>query len=733
MWPDAYYMSMNVFNSAGTAFLGPQPFAFDRAKMLAGLPATFVSTGITGGPGEDAYLPTDLDGSTLPPAGAPATFVEFPATGVYKVFHMHADFAVPANTTFTLFASPPAAGFTLLCPFTRSCVPQLGSADGLDAIADRLMHRLAYRNFGAFESVVGNYTVSSGGVAGIRWFELRNVTAGPVTVFQESTYQPDTTWRWMGSAAQDKLGNLALGFSASSAAHLPADPLRRAVIERSDQHAGAGGSPFVRRHRQSIGHRQPLGRLQRHDCRSGGRLHLLVYPGVLRHDASFNWRTRIGNFKFANCTATPTPVIVANGSSITAEGCAPPNNVIDPNETVTVSFCLGNIGSGSTTNLVGTLQNTGGVTGASGPQTYGAIAPGATVCKPFTFTATGTCGGTLTATIHLQDGANDLGNAVFNFTLGSLVTTTAFSQNFDGVVAPALPAGWTTTASGAESPWVTSATTPFSAPNDAFAPEPDTPGLAELTSPTIAVPAGAWQVNFKNNYNTESTFDGMVLEISIDGGAFQDILAAGGSFTAGGYNSTISTALPESARRTCRLDRQLRRLYHHDGEPAGRGQRAEHPVEVAHGERHRRLRGGRAGRRRLDRQLLLRLLRERRDADTDSDSDQYADEHADQHACSADQYSDCHADEDPDQHADRHADEDADQHACSADQYSDEYSDEHADRRADEYPNPDADEDAEENADQYADDYSDPDSVCRHGHGAGRWRDGSAPPTPRSA
>ena len=56
--------------------------------------------------------------------------------------------------------------------------------------------------------MVGNFTVSSGGVAGIRWFELRNVTAGPVTVFQESTYQPDTTWRWMGSAAMDKLGDI---------------------------------------------------------------------------------------------------------------------------------------------------------------------------------------------------------------------------------------------------------------------------------------------------------------------------------------------------------------------------------------------------------------------------------------------------------------------------------------------------------------------------------------------
>ncbi len=87
-------------------------------------------------------------------------------------------------------------------------------------MADRLMFRLAYRNFGDHEALVGNWTVSSGGVTGIRWFELRNVTSSP-TVFQESTYQPDTTWRWLGSAAMDGAGNLALGFSASSASINP--------------------------------------------------------------------------------------------------------------------------------------------------------------------------------------------------------------------------------------------------------------------------------------------------------------------------------------------------------------------------------------------------------------------------------------------------------------------------------------------------------------------------------
>ena len=166
-------------------------------------------------------LPADLDGSTLPSSGAPETFVGFPGGGAYTTYHFHVDFATPANSTWTTFASPTAAAFTQLCTTTSSCVPQLGTTVGLDGIGDRLMFRLAYRNFGDHESVVGNYTVSSGAVAGVRWFELRNVTDGPETVYQESTYQPDSTWRWMGSVAMDRYGDLALGFSASSATIYP--------------------------------------------------------------------------------------------------------------------------------------------------------------------------------------------------------------------------------------------------------------------------------------------------------------------------------------------------------------------------------------------------------------------------------------------------------------------------------------------------------------------------------
>src|SRR5512133_3686784 len=86
VWPDAYYMSMNVFNSAGTAFLGPQPFAFNRAAMLAGSPATFVTTRNTTvfNPANDAMLPGDLDGSTAPPTGAPDPFLMSGTAATWK-------------------------------------------------------------------------------------------------------------------------------------------------------------------------------------------------------------------------------------------------------------------------------------------------------------------------------------------------------------------------------------------------------------------------------------------------------------------------------------------------------------------------------------------------------------------------------------------------------------------------------------------------------------------------
>jgi hypothetical protein len=308
VWPDAYYMSDNVFDPAGTTFLGPQPFAFDRSAMLVGSPATFVST-TTPMANEDPFLPSDLDGGILPPAGAPNSFVEWPGGGTYKVYHFHADFVTPANSTFTLFASPAAAAFTQL----TANVPE-PNGDSLDSIGDRFMFRLAYRNFGDHESVVTNYTVSSGGVAGARWLELRNVTNGPVTVFQESTYQPDTTGRWMGSTAMDNAGNLALGFSVSSssvfpgvryAGRLAGDALNTLAQGEATLFAGAGSQSGTN---NRWGDYSSMSVDPVDDCTFWYTNE--YYP---TGSTSFNWLTRIGNFKFPGCIQpTPTPTVTGS-------------------------------------------------------------------------------------------------------------------------------------------------------------------------------------------------------------------------------------------------------------------------------------------------------------------------------------------------------------------------------------------------------------------------------------
>jgi hypothetical protein len=122
-----------------------------------------------------------------------------------------------------------------------------------------------------------------------------------------------------------------------------------------------------------------------------------------------------------------------------------------------------------------------------------------------------------------------------------------FSQNFDSATAPALPSGWSTSASGVESNWVSQKSVVDTAPNAAFVPDVPNIGLSYLTTPTIAIPAGQAQLSFMNNYNLETGagsdgYDGGVLEIKIGAGSFTDIVAAGGSFVTGGYNSVIDTA-----------------------------------------------------------------------------------------------------------------------------------------------------------------------------------------------
>lgn len=235
------------------------------------------------------------------------------------------------------------------------------------------------------------------------------------------------------------------------------------------------------------------------------------------------------------------PVLAANGSTLSQESCPAFNSAVDPGERVSMNLKLINNGTAATSNLVGTLQASANVIAPSGPTSFGSIAGGGgTAGRDFAFTALGNCGDLVTLALKLQDGAIDFGTVFYSFRLGAGTPGTPLSENFDGVAAPLLPAGWATTGAGSEPPWVTSTTNPFSAPNAAFAPNTTTAGVTELVSPSIHINGVPAQVSFRNAFNVENGFDGGVLEISINGGPFQDILTAGGSFASGGYNGTMS-------------------------------------------------------------------------------------------------------------------------------------------------------------------------------------------------
>jgi hypothetical protein len=239
--------------------------------------------------------------------------------------------------------------------------------------------------------------------------------------------------------------------------------------------------------------------------------------------------------------------LVLDSAALLAEGCLPTNNAVDPGETVTMQFALRNTGVVNTTNLVATLLTSGGVTLPSGPQNYGSLpGGGAAVAQPFTFTAAGSCGGTITASLQLQDGPQYVGTVNVPITLGQI--TTLYTQAFDTVTAPALPSGWTTAATGAETPWVTQTITNTSPPNSAFCPDASNVGTSDLISPSIVLPGGPSTLSFTHFYDLETNtasatdgFDGGVLDIKIGANAFADILAAGGSFAANGYDHTIDS------------------------------------------------------------------------------------------------------------------------------------------------------------------------------------------------
>jgi N-acetylneuraminic acid mutarotase len=472
IWPDAYYLNTR---ESGIGVLGD--IALERDQMLIGNPAArqvrFTTTET--GTGPNGLLPSDLDGSNLPPAGSPNFFVgtqdnDFgAASDAILFFKFHVDWANTANSTFTGPTIIPTAPFDSAFPCTptsRDCIPQPGTTAKLDILSyrQRPTFRLAYRNYGTHESLVTSQSVEAQpGVAGMRWYELRSPNTTPV-IFQQGTYSPDTTThRWMGSIAMDAVGNMALGFSASNGTdvfpsirytgRLAGDPLGTMPQGEGTFINGTGsqtGSP-------RWGDYTSMNVDPSDDCT------FWYTSEYVPTTSAVGWRGGVGAFKFPNCSqGTPTPTVTGT----------PP--------TATQTATLTRTSTSTLTPI-----------------------PTATACNIVTLLDEGFESGTLGV-----------------FTGTAIITSTT---------TPVPTPGWASVASNPHS-----GTRSAFAPD----PDKVTDSRL-TTINNINIPAGVTTatLTFWHRFAFENTFDGGVLEVSTDGGtSWTD---ADANIQQGGYNGTI--------------------------------------------------------------------------------------------------------------------------------------------------------------------------------------------------
>jgi hypothetical protein len=218
VWPDAYYMSANLYTALGK-FDHVRVWALERAALLAGKPLREVHFDVL----SYSLLPSNLRGAH-PPAGSPNYFLsaEDYDSDRLRLWRFHADFDTPSDSWFGTSASTPQPTLINIASYTYPTfhAAQPGTAYTLDAHAGVLMPPVQYRNINGTESLWANHTVKSqtpgSNQLALRWYEIRNLSSTP-WVYQQGTFDNggDGVHRWTGSLAVDRFGNMAIGYSVS--------------------------------------------------------------------------------------------------------------------------------------------------------------------------------------------------------------------------------------------------------------------------------------------------------------------------------------------------------------------------------------------------------------------------------------------------------------------------------------------------------------------------------------
>lgn len=224
VWPDGLYLTANLYR--GNTFRNVRVWALDNAQMYAGAGASAVMFNLPSsvqGVSVFTGLPSTYHVVTgTPPAGRPNLISVVWSSKLARIWKFHVDWNNTANSTLT---GP--SNVTLASRGVAPTSVPAKNGNALDSLRERLMVQSQYTNIGGVESLWLTHTVANPGNAGLaapRWYQL-NVTGGNVasSPLQQSTWAPDSSVsRWMASLAVDRTGNMAIGYSAASAALFPA-------------------------------------------------------------------------------------------------------------------------------------------------------------------------------------------------------------------------------------------------------------------------------------------------------------------------------------------------------------------------------------------------------------------------------------------------------------------------------------------------------------------------------
>jgi len=312
VWPDAYYASFNIQPSGEAA--APLAVAYDRLDMIKGHAA--LAPVVRHPKAQINFLPADFDGSTPPTPGD--YYLEVGGSSFLSLWRFFPNFQDPSSSKFT----PIARKLMMLSTHGVGCsinpsqwdqpfVPQEGAPQALLlAYPEQLMYRLAWRNVGGVEHLVANETVvlsSTPPVAGLVWFDIESPASEPVVKQEGVVAQPvsaNASSYWIGSLAQDLLGDIALGFNASGPQQYPS-------LELAGQVFGGKADTMI-----SLGTLVTGGGAQTNTAAWGTHADMSVDPTddctfwftgeyVATPSAGFDWTTLISSFQFTACQPPP--------------------------------------------------------------------------------------------------------------------------------------------------------------------------------------------------------------------------------------------------------------------------------------------------------------------------------------------------------------------------------------------------------------------------------------------